>query len=65
MRYIGRHPETGEVTVREEKIYSHDIRAFHGVVVHPDHTSKRMIEEKVGVKRAEGDEEGVMGQAAM
>jgi hypothetical protein len=66
VRYVGRNAETGEVTVREERIYSHDIRAFQGVVVHPDYTTRRMTEDRVGLKRGlRHDEEGVMGLAAM
>lgn len=66
IRYVGRNAETGEVTVREERIYSHDIRAFQGVVMHPDYTARRMTEDKVGIQRSLGQgEEGVMGLAAM
>lgn len=69
VRYVDRHPHTGEpVVVRTERLYPHDVRAFQGVVMHPDHTSKRLAEDRVGVKRDEESataSEGVMGHAAV
>jgi hypothetical protein len=69
VRYVGQDPLTGEsVVTRTEILYPHEVRAYEGVVVHADHTSKRMVEDSVGVKRnAETvlTGNGVMGRAAM
>jgi hypothetical protein len=69
VRYVDTDPLTGkQVVVRTETIYSHDVRAYQGVVVHPDHTSRRLAEDSVGLKRDADSimmEDGVMGRASM
>lgn len=69
VRYVDLDPSTGkQVVTRTETIYPFEVRAYQGVVVHPDHTSKRLAEDSIGVKRdAETvmNEDGVMGRASM
>ncbi|UZJ56037.1 hypothetical protein CBS101457_005357 [Exobasidium rhododendri] len=69
VRYVDQDPLTGEsIVTRTETIYAHNVRAYQGVVVHADHSSKRMAEDSVGVRReAESilEGEGVMGRAAI
>jgi hypothetical protein len=54
---------------REERILPGDVRAYHGVVVHPEWSRERMAEDRAGLRRDLGPESatesGVMGRAAM
>jgi hypothetical protein len=69
VRYVDHDPLTGrQVVVRTEILYPHEVRAYQGVVVHPDHTARRLAQDSVGIKRDAETimaEEGVMGRASM
>lgn len=59
--------QTGEIRERKEILYQGDVRAYHGLVLHPEYSLRRLNEDKAGVKRDiyAGFEEGVVGRAAM
>ncbi|CAO1613874.1 unnamed protein product [Sympodiomycopsis kandeliae] len=56
-----------EVLARQEVIDREAIRAYHGVVVHPSLTSRRMHEDHLGVSRIRSGlaEDGILGRAAI
>lgn len=57
-----------EVLQSKQVIAREDVRAYHGVVVHPSYTRKRMFEDELGVSRTLSgisDQEGVVGTATI
>jgi Metallo-peptidase family M12/Disintegrin len=72
VRYTSYDPETGQdVVSKTETIFPHDIRAYHGVVMHKYYTAKRLAEDRIGLRRDLGTntfsetDEGVMGTASI
>lgn len=65
--YYETDPLTGESIQKKDVIHQGDVRAYHGVVVHPEYSRDRLEEDKVGVRRdIYGPfEDGVVGRAAM
>lgn len=70
VRYTSFDPELGtDVVRRTETILPHDVRAYHGVVVHSDYTARRLAEDRIGLRRdldaSSRMAVGVMGKASI
>ncbi|KAN0061692.1 hypothetical protein ACQY0O_005684 [Thecaphora frezii] len=52
VNYYAYNESSGESYIsRSETLRNDDVRAYHGVVVHPKHTDRRLEEDRAGLKR--------------
>lgn len=68
VKYYGYNETTGESYIRKtETLYPGDTAAYHGVVLHPSHTSRRFNEDRAGVARDiyQDRDFGVVGRASI
>ncbi|SNX84445.1 related to ADAM protease ADM-B [Melanopsichium pennsylvanicum] len=68
VKYYDYNDTTGQSYVRTtETLYPGDVAAYHGVVVHPSHTSRRLEEDRAGVVRDiyQDRDFGVVGRASI
>ncbi|EPQ28565.1 uncharacterized protein PFL1_03869 [Pseudozyma flocculosa PF-1] len=68
VHYYEYNETSGRSYVRKtERLHNHDVRAYHGVVVHASHTDRRFEEDRAGVRRdIYGDRDlGVVGRASI
>ncbi|CDR99137.1 related to ADAM protease ADM-B [Sporisorium scitamineum] len=68
VRYHGLNETTGQSYIRStETLYPGDVPAYHGVVVHASHSSRRLKEDRAGAARDIYQDQslGVVGRAAI
>ncbi|SPO25540.1 related to ADAM protease ADM-B [Ustilago trichophora] len=68
VKYYAYNETTGQSYVRTtEKLYPGDVAAYHGVVLHPSHSSRRLEEDRAGVARDiyQDHDFGVVGRASI
>ncbi|SOV03577.1 related to ADAM protease ADM-B [Ustilago sp. UG-2017a] len=68
VKYYGYNETTGKSFVTSiGKLYPGDVRAYHGVVVHPSHSLRRLDEDRAGIARDiyQDRDLGVVGRAAI